>query len=329
MSNRLLIFCWHNVEGTYGFPAPPGAGTAGLIRQFELLARFTNVVSLTDAIEAWEKRRRLPLRAVVLTFDDGYRDNLEVAAPILQRCGLPATFFLAPDLLDGIISPWWEELAWAMHFSSRRSLRWGEFNLSLESSERARSYGVVVRGLKLLDEIERRRSVRALVNSLEPQDPAGSHRSPIMGWDEAQALQRQGFTIGSHSLSHSILARESACAQAEDLTRSRRALQEHLGCSADLLAYPNGDVGDFDHRTVQASVDAGYRAAVTTIQGWNRSGTPPMELRRFIMYPERGIAGFGILPLDLARRARRRLRRRGEIVASRGDGDGELETATA
>lgn len=306
VSNRLLILCWHNVEGTYGFPAAPGAGTAGLIKQFELLARFTNVVSLPDAVEALEEQRRLPHRAVVLTFDDGYRDNLELAAPILQRYGLPATFFLAPDLLEGTISPWWEEVAWALHFTSRRRLRWHELDLSLENSQRASSYGVVVRGLKRLDEIERRRSVRALVSFLEPQDPDGDHRSPIMGWEEARALQRQGFTIGSHSRSHAILARETASVQEEDLVRSRGALQERLGCEVDLLAYPNGDVGDFDHRTVHTSVHAGYRAAVTTIEGWNRSGTPRMELRRFIMYPERGVVGFGVLPRDLVRKARHR-----------------------
>lgn len=307
VGDRLLVLCWHNVEGTYGFPAPPGIGTAGLINQLELLARFTNVVSLPDAVEALDEQRRLPHRAVVLTFDDGYRDNLELAAPILQRYGLPATFFLAPDLLEGAISPWWEELAWALHFTSRRRLRWGELDLSLEGSERDASYGAVVRAMKLLDEKERRRSVRALVSSLDPLDPGGDYHSPIMGWDEARALQRQGFTIGSHSQSHAILARETVSVQEEELARSRGALQEHLECDVDLLAYPNGDVGDFDNRTVQASVKAGYRAAVTTIHGWNRSGTPRMELHRFIMYPERGVAGFGVLPRDLARKARHRL----------------------
>lgn len=307
MNQALLIFGWHNVETTYGFPSAPGAGPAGMARQFEFLARFANVVSLPDAVQAFEESRPLPRRAVVVTFDDGYRDNHELAAPILQRYGLPATFFLSPDLLDGVVSPWWEELAWAFHFTPRHQLRWQNRDLPLEDGARRSSFEALIPLLKRLNEIERRRSVRTLVSLLEPADPAGEHRSPVMGWDEAEDLQRQGFTIGSHAMRHSILAREPAGAQACDLARSRAILQERLGCAADLLAYPNGEVDDFDRSTVQASTDAGFRAAVTTIHGWNGTKTPRMELRRFVMYPEWGVRGFGIVPRHVFRNARSRL----------------------
>ncbi|MDQ2724158.1 MAG: polysaccharide deacetylase family protein [Actinomycetota bacterium] len=307
-TSPLTIFGWHNVEGTDGFASSPGVGTAGLTNQLEFLARFANVVSLIDAVEALEGGRSVPPRAVALTFDDGYRDNLDIAAPLLHHYGLTATFFLAPELLGGA-SPWWEELAWAMSHSRRTRVSWQGRALVLgDASSREESYGVVIREVKRVDEVERRCVVSALVAQLDPEDPAGEHRSLIMGWDEAQELHRQGFTIGSHSLRHSILARETAAAQFQDLLESRQALQDALGCPADLLAYPNGEIEDFDDTTIGAARQAGYRAAVTTIGGCNGRRTPLMALRRFVMYPEWGVTGFGVVPRHYARALRRRVR---------------------
>src|SRR5919204_3246305 len=113
MGGRLLVLGWHNVEPTWFFPAPPGAGRRGLERQLTFLRRVANVVALPDALRALATGGALPPRAVALTFDDGYRDALQLAVPLLERLGLPATFFLVPGLLSRATTPWWEVLAWA------------------------------------------------------------------------------------------------------------------------------------------------------------------------------------------------------------------------
>lgn len=304
---HLVILGWHNVEGTYCFPSAPGTGTDGLTQQFRFLARFANVVSLPDALDALARGQALPPRAVALTFDDGYLDNLEIAAPILQSLGLPATFFLVPELLDGGLIPWWEQLGWAFHHATRSELQWDNLTLALGEHTRDASYRVVSSRLKLLNESARRAAVRDLIVTLEPEDPVG-YSTPIMGWDQARSLRRQGFTIGSHTMHHAILANESRAAQADDLRESRDVLRSRLGAGIDLLAYPNGTVADFNQPTLEGAQAAGYRGAVTTIDGWNDSDTPSWELRRFIMYPEWGIKGFGIVPRHPARILRQRLR---------------------
>ncbi len=119
MGSRLLVLGWHNVEPTWFFPAPPGAGRRGLAGQPAVLRRFANVVPLETALQALTEGRPLPPRAVALSFDDGYRDSLQAAAPLLERLGLPATFFLVPGLLARTTPPWWELLGWACQRAGR------------------------------------------------------------------------------------------------------------------------------------------------------------------------------------------------------------------
>ena len=78
--------------------------------QMETLARDWSPISLAELVEGFG-RRRLPERAVAVTFDDGYADNLEVAAPILLEHGIPTTLFVAAELIDAGGPPWWDELA--------------------------------------------------------------------------------------------------------------------------------------------------------------------------------------------------------------------------
>src|SRR2546423_14531892 len=119
MKNGLRVFAWHNVESSWCFPCRAGSGVRGLERQLRFLHHAANVVPLGDALQGLAEGRDLPPRAVAITFDDGYRDNLELAVPMLEALALPATFFLVPGLLSGSTQPWWEVLAWGFARASR------------------------------------------------------------------------------------------------------------------------------------------------------------------------------------------------------------------
>ena len=100
MGRGLVVFSWHNIESTPAFPTRHGRGVQGFERQLRHLARFATVLPLEPALDALYAGETLPRRAVCLTFDDGYCDNLDLAVPLLRRYGLPATFFLVPAFLD-------------------------------------------------------------------------------------------------------------------------------------------------------------------------------------------------------------------------------------
>ena len=297
MSRRLLVLAWHNVDPTWCFPAPGGAGARGLERQLAFLARRCNVVPLADALRALDRDDPLPPRAVALTFDDGYADQLELAAPMLARLGLPATFFLVPGLLDGTARPWWELLAWTFARSSRDSVVWEGRTLGLrDDGQRPSALAIVLEGLKRRDQMARDAALDELSERCAPDGKLEEHAS-FLDWDGARQLARLGFTVASHSLHHAILAEEPTSAQERDLTLSRRRLKEELEAPVNLLAYPNGKQPDYSRATIAAARGAGYSHALTTLEGWNQPTTAPFEIRRFVQQPERGVPGLAIVPL--------------------------------
>jgi peptidoglycan/xylan/chitin deacetylase (PgdA/CDA1 family) len=287
---RLVVFAWHNVGPTWFSPTPRRTSVRGLARQLRTLAAAFSVVPLDDALDRVYGGRALPPRAAALTFDDGYRDNLELAAPLLERLGLPATFFLVPTLLDGGRA-WWETVAWAFARSSRRELTWQGRRWPLETPQRrAATVGIVCEGLKPVDHAARLRAIDELTDLLQPR--GGYGESFFLDWDGARQLAcRPGVGIGSHSRDHAILSRESAQAQVADLTEARRALERGLDVPVSALAYPNGLRTDYDEQTIAAARQAGHRWALTARTGVNRPDTPPYELRRAMLSPADGVHG--------------------------------------
>lgn len=289
MAQQLLVLGWHNVHPTFGFPASPRRGERGLASQLRTLARCANVVDLGQALTALAAGRELPPRAVALTFDDGYRDNHDVVAPMLRATGLPATFFLVPEFLSGATDVWWERLGWAVARRSATTLSWEGTTYRLPDQGTARRVAAVLaERLKARTGVARAHAVEEVVERLRPVGPDPTRRL-LMTWDQARSLVRQGFSVGSHTSRHDILSREPAGDQVEDLRSARALLQDRLQVEASLLAYPNGRDVDYDDTSLAAVQAAGHTHAVTTVDGVNGPEVPRYEVRRTVVFPERGV----------------------------------------
>jgi peptidoglycan/xylan/chitin deacetylase (PgdA/CDA1 family) len=293
VAQRLTILAWHNVEATWCYPAAAGAGVRGLRRQLQWLGRVANVVRLERALGDLEAGRPLPQRAVAVTFDDGYRDVLDLAVPILERLRLPATFFLVPGLLSGEVRAWWELLGWAFANAGADTVRFGERDLPVRGPRGRESYHWLSDRLRQLGRAERDQATRELVDRLRP---AGQPRDRelFMDWLAAKELVERGFEVGSHSNYHAVLSREPAAEQVRDLTTARERLEGGLGVPARLLAYPSGQPGEYDSDTVRAAELAGHSHAFTTDAGWNSPSTPRLEARRIVLEPQHGFANQGV-----------------------------------
>jgi peptidoglycan/xylan/chitin deacetylase (PgdA/CDA1 family) len=296
----LLVLGWHNVDSTWCFPARPGAGLRGLARQLRILRSVANIVPLAAALADLTAGRPLPPRAVAITFDDGYRDNLVQAAPLLRELGVPATCFLVPGILARTTRAWWEELASAATNARATEITWeGRTHPLRTPADRHAAAGTLANGLKGRARAAREAAVDDLIELL---DPARGYCTDehFMDWDDALRL-REHMEIGSHSLHHAILSQESTEEQATDLCTARTQLQERLGVDAPVLAYPNGTADDYAPSTVAAANRAGHSHAVTTRRGLNRTATSRYEVRRTVMAPERGVVDLRKIVRDGAR----------------------------
>jgi peptidoglycan/xylan/chitin deacetylase (PgdA/CDA1 family) len=273
------ILSYHRVNDRAD-PFFPALSTEVFERQMAFVARAYVVLSVEELAERM-RRGALPRNALAITFDDGYRDNLTHAAPILARYGLAATVFLVTGAIASGEPIWFDRLALA--FKGTRvglwSSVWGEAIAVESESERLAALRESLRRFKRLANDDRRRAVDHTLETLGVEDERPV-RGLMMTWDEVHALEGLGVTIGAHTVSHPILAQlETEEARAE-IVESGRMIAAACGRPPRAFAYPNGRHEDYGPRVATLVREAGFTCAVTTTFGVNSLMTSPYELRR-------------------------------------------------
>lgn len=279
MPDRLLVLAWRSLEGDGPGTAPYRTGAPAIAMQLRYLKRFGTVVPLDSAMDALGAGRGLPPRAVALTFDDGYRDHLEIAVALLERLGLPATFFLTPALLSGDLRPQAQILEWAFAASRRSSIRWNDTTVPTRGEPGRTSLRWALDQLRRLPQPAQDQAVDELVAILLPETEP-HERTPFLDWNGARQLIGSGFSLGSRAVGHAILGRAPVSHELQELVTSRRQLEEKLDTPVRLLAYPNGADATYDLDLLHAVRNAGYTHAFTTHPGVARRSTPAYAVPR-------------------------------------------------
>jgi peptidoglycan/xylan/chitin deacetylase (PgdA/CDA1 family) len=284
------IITYHRVNDDADpfFEALPSDVFEGQIAWIAQVYRVFTVEDLVDRLAAGT----VPRNAIAITFDDGYRDNLTHAAPILARYGVPATIFLATAFIETAEVPWYDRVAFAFQRTARPAwpAPWGAELPLTTTAERLRALDTTLTHLKQIPDAEMRRMVDRLPRSLgvdiEP-------RNSMLTWDDVRALTGLGFSVGGHTMGHPILSQVSTEQAWREVTGCRRAIGRALGTVPRAFAYPNGGAADYSPAVVEMVRRAGFTCAVTTRFGLNGRGTSPWELRRGGPW-ERDMATFGL-----------------------------------
>ncbi|WP_263408477.1 polysaccharide deacetylase family protein [Terriglobus tenax] len=247
------------------------------------LSEHTQVLSPAD-LQTRTKRNGLP--QVLLTFDDGWADNYEVASPHLAAFEMKACFFVV-TAYSGCVEPFWPERVLGLMHRSRESGRMDLFQAFLRSLQMSGSSSrdpllslpneeSLLCWLKQFSPAQIAASVETSMSRLEPGLRAVSEdpRERLMTWEQMRSLVRQGHMIASHTCTHALLTRISGRSAATELANSRTDLASELGfqsANTSWISYPNGDV----NTTVQAAAyNAGYRFGFTTAPGvWRNKGS--------------------------------------------------------
>jgi peptidoglycan/xylan/chitin deacetylase (PgdA/CDA1 family) len=278
--------CYHRViaEAEPGlFPEVVSASPEMFDQHLELIGEHHTVVSLDDAVAWLSRGASLPPRAALLTFDDGYRDNYELAFPILRRRGLPATFFLATGHMDTGELLWWD-LASALITGGDGT----EVDLPLigpvtlpEPGERVPLVLRWVSAAKALPHAARMEALEALAGSVSAT-PVGGPRV-AMSWDEAREMADAGMDFGGHTRSHPILSRLSPDDARREIVDGVDRIREELGSEVLAFAYPNGGRADFGPVDKRVLAELGVALAFSLITGpttLSEIGADPFEVRR-------------------------------------------------
>ncbi|MEP6997744.1 MAG: polysaccharide deacetylase family protein [Betaproteobacteria bacterium] len=277
---RLSILLYHRVLA-HADPLNNWDPTAAEFEsQLRALSGFFTVLPLGEAVERL-RSRDLPAGAACVTFDDGYRDNVDVALPILRRHRVPATFFIATSYLNG--GRMWNdtivESVRACGMSELDLRRWSMEVLPLSTPEwRRKAIAHILSALKHLPGGRRETTaaeIEAMVGAPLPRDL-------MMRDDDVRALRAAGMEIGAHTATHPILTRVSPADARREIDESREYLARILDESVPLFAYPNGKPGqDYAAEHVRMVRDAGFSAAVSTSWGVATQESDVLQLPRF------------------------------------------------
>ncbi len=287
----VTIFLLHGVEDgvetqvrNYTRKHLPRDYFAGFLRD---LTRHGTPVSMDAIVAAHQGGTALPPKAFAITFDDGFENNLSVAAPILDEMGVPATFYVTSDFIDRNRMSWMDRIEFAVEQkpTGRLALPWGERRFASVEDRKA-----------LLDDI--RLNVKSTAD-LDPEavasdiqvqlgfDETWSSDHPLdrkLTWAELRRLaEPELFTIGGHSHTHPILAFLDDAALAFEIDRSLALLRDRAGLVVQHYSYPEGLAHCYDDRVIALLKDRGIVCSPSAIEGRNTPDIDLFNLRRIMV----------------------------------------------
>lgn len=236
------------------------------------LSRRYTVLQLDEALEKLQQGT-LPPYALVITFDDGYRNFFDYALPVLRQYGLPATMFAASDFVLRRIPLWVDRLEHAV----------GQMDCS--RAERTALDATLRAKLKTFTPLERERELSQIENSCSPLRDFSDGRAVYapLEPDMLKEMQKYGITIGAHTRTHPILSTLSPEEATDEIADSARELRQAAGALSAVFAYPNGQRDDYTDKIEDIVRQAGFSWALTTIEGTVRRSDPPYALRRITL----------------------------------------------
>ena len=251
-------------------------------RQMELITRRYNPVTLDDIVLFVRGEQDIPRGAVAVTFDDGYLDNYLLAAPILERFGIKAAFYITVDALIGNRAPWFCRLRHAFGATRKSDLRIPTPSRLYEldcQMQREAAFIASCRACACSTGDAQETVLQSIESALEvdPLDSAGL----MMNQNHVRALRDRGHIIGSHTMCHPNLAQIGQEEAERELHNSKIFLEAALNQPAVHFSYPNPILQPHWTQHTSAVADRiGYQTAVTSESGPVRPGDNPLALHR-------------------------------------------------
>lgn len=284
---RVVILMYHRVIELSSDPWQLSVSPRHFAEHLKILQQNYRILSLHDLLSSL-KNARLPKQGVVLTFDDGYADNLWNSKPLLEKYEVPATVFISSGSLDNPTEFWWDNL-------ERALLKPKKLPKRLQLQVQSRTYEWPITNLE-----QRQHALIAIHQILQPLIASDRDKvmTQILAWADIDKIGRPDYMplttteliqlakselidIGSHTLTHPLLSAISKADQFAEIVGCRKKLSAILGGQVDTFSYPYGNFITFTNETVGIVEAAGFKMALTNEKNVVERGANPFLLGRF------------------------------------------------
>lgn len=279
---RIIILSYHRVVDDYFRPqmaVPP----AVFEQQMNFIRENFKVISLDEALPFLRGETPLKEDAVVLTFDDGYRDNYTQAFPVLKKYSLPAAIFLTTDFIGTNRRLWWDEIDSLLEKENggvppdvypeevEKCL------LEIEAKQGKDRKKVINKLISILRIMIKSVKEEVIDNMRAAREkPASASDRIMLSWGEVAEMRRKGISFGAHTRSHIILTEVPIETAAKEIVESKAAIEARLKSPVIHFAYPSGEV----EYKIQKLVKDNFQSACSTKAGGNNSRCDLFALKR-------------------------------------------------
>ena len=267
--NGVPIFMLHRFESDSH--SCPGTSPSHLRHCLQYLSENGYAfISLAELIAALNNTKPLPPKSVVFTIDDGFADQVEVAAPIFLEFNCPVTIFLITGMLDGNLWPWDDKVSYLINNSEKElidfALAGERFKLPLNNIKNKRDAVKTIQNTinaqssERTDEIlEQLVQITGTTLSISPPDDFRP-----MTWDMAREYESKGIHFAPHTVSHRILSKLNGDSAENEIISSWHRIKAELASPSPIICYPTGRYCDYGPREIDVLKKAGLIGAVST-----------------------------------------------------------------
>jgi peptidoglycan/xylan/chitin deacetylase (PgdA/CDA1 family) len=260
--NLLYILAYHRIFPLPGKDYPFSESTISATpeefdKQMDFVRNRFNVINFGVLSNAISSGKPLPKNSLIITFDDGYADNFEIAWEILKKYGLTATIFLVTSFVGSSNLFWFDKLSYMIKRFSGDFINAGKYVFETGSKNREMIRESVMRIFRSVSEKDRLR----LYGELEKQCNIGITSEDIalakpLSWDQIREMSKGGIEFGSHTISHPFLSNLTKSEMMYELLESKHVIEQKLGKEIQSIAYPSGS---YDHRVMNCAKNCGYQ----------------------------------------------------------------------
>lgn len=287
-SGNAIILMYHGIVEVNSDPWSLAVSPQKFEEQLDVLSKYYRPISLGE-LRKYLHKGYLPEKSVVITFDDGYANNLYNARPILEKYDIPATVFITTGYIGQDKEYWWDELErlfiqpgdlpeslsvkisdnnYDFYLSNYSNYSINDFNkykdwISKEEPPTPR-HSVLIdiwKKLKFLKHEEQKLILNYLHNWSGISSPPRSTHRPLTDRELSELAKCDLIEIGCHTVTHPSLSILSKSTQKDEILNSKSYLEETLGCEIKSFSYPYGTTKHYNDITMSIIKDCGFSCA--------------------------------------------------------------------
>ena len=242
--------------------------------QMSFISKYFTPVTIEQVVDSYKNNLKLPKKAILVTFDDGFEDNYKNAFPILKKYSVPATIFLSTDFISSDNTLWFDRLSYFImnyDLAPIQDVVKNKFKIDCRTNNKRTILEQVMEYVKVIPNSDREKLLSDLYNEYEFTYKSKDKKlSTTLNWEQIKEMDNSCISFGSHTLSHPILSQLDTEELSHELIESKRIIEQKLEHDIDTIAYPVGTQSAFNSQVIRQAQKADYVLGFSYLSGANK-----------------------------------------------------------